>query len=70
MPEMLEKAEINPKTRPYQLTVPEIGRLCHVYHEIIQREPTLARYNNRQPKSMLEDEETDLGDSDEETHNL
>jgi len=51
VPEMFERAEISPETRPYQLTVPEIGRLCHAYHDIVQRQPSLARYNNRQPNT-------------------
>lgn len=53
MPEIFDKAEIDPQTRPYQLTVPEIGRLCHVYYDIILREPSLARYNNRQRNSEM-----------------
>uniref|UniRef100_A0A1B6KI00 rRNA adenine N(6)-methyltransferase n=1 Tax=Graphocephala atropunctata TaxID=36148 RepID=A0A1B6KI00_9HEMI len=63
VPEMMERAEVNPQARPFQLTVPEFGRLCHVYAEIIQREPTMARYNNRQAKVKDEaDDEEEVED--------
>ncbi|XP_046659654.1 dimethyladenosine transferase 1, mitochondrial [Homalodisca vitripennis] len=62
IPEMMDRAEVNPKSRPFQLTLPEFGRLCHVYAEIIRREPTLARYNNR--KAKVEDTEEEEEDDD------
>lgn len=49
--EMYSQAQIDITVRPFQLTVPEIGRLCHAYNHIILRQPSLASYNARGPKT-------------------
>ncbi|XP_075224438.1 mitochondrial transcription factor B1 [Lycorma delicatula] len=46
--EMCKLADIEQTLRPFQLTVPEFGRLCHAYCEIISKHPTLIRYNSRE----------------------
>lgn len=53
---MYSRAELDPTTRPFQLTVSEIGRLCHAYNHIILRQPSLASYNARGPKTQQIDE--------------
>lgn len=75
--EMYSRAELDPTTRPFQLTLPEIGRLCHAYNHIILRQPSLASYNARGPKKqpideyLIEDEkchEEDIADSNFESN--
>lgn len=61
VPQLFQRAEVNPKARPFQLTVPEVGRICHAYQEIINQEPSIAKYNRRDKKqSTVEDDEEDL----------
>lgn len=52
--EMAEKmyafAEIDPVTRPYQLTNSEFVRLCEAYREIIKKYPEFEHYDLRAPK--------------------
>jgi len=50
VPKLFQRADINPHLRPFQLTLPEIGRICHAYNEIIQQHPSYASYNNRRKK--------------------
>lgn len=60
VPELFLRAEVNPKARPFQLTVPEVGRICHAYQEIIQREPSMAKFNRHDKKeSTVDGEEED-----------
>ncbi|KAK8756918.1 hypothetical protein V5799_000379 [Amblyomma americanum] len=40
-------ADVDPTTRIIQLTVDEVGRICHVYEELCAEEPELRRYNFR-----------------------
>lgn len=58
--EMCQLADIDPTTRPFQLTVPEFGRLCHAYCDIISRHPTLIHYNDRDRKKIKEQFDTDF----------
>lgn len=60
--EMYSRAEIDATSRPFQLTVPEIGRLCHAYSHIILRQPSLASYNARGPKTERMDDYLDEDD--------
>jgi dimethyladenosine transferase 1 len=53
--EMYNLAEIDPTTRPYQLTVEEFGRLCHAYSKICDRDPRLLKYNHRAAREERED---------------
>lgn len=46
--------------------MPEIGRICYAYRDIIQREPSLAKYNHRESKKIEEYEDfvKDLEETD------
>lgn len=44
---LVDLADVDPTTRIIQLTVEEIGRLCHVYEELCTEEPELGQYNFR-----------------------
>lgn len=55
--EVCNLADIDATTRPFQLTIPEFGRLCHAYREIISQHPKLLSYKRG---SKEEDFEIDL----------
>lgn len=44
-------AAIEPDTRPFQLTVSEIGRICEAYKSICDEKPDYLKYNYREKKS-------------------
>ena len=52
--EMIDLAEIDPETRPYQLTIDEFSRLCGAYLEICRRHPGLIEYYFRDEVNALE----------------
>ncbi|PNF25888.1 Dimethyladenosine transferase 1, mitochondrial [Cryptotermes secundus] len=64
--EMYSLADVNPLTRPFQLTIEEFGRLCQAYCSICDRDPRLYKYNHRAATEEREhfdnlyDEEQDL----------
>lgn len=45
--EMYSLADVEPTTRPFQLTIEEFGRLCQAYCNICDRDPRLYKYNHR-----------------------
>uniref|UniRef100_A0A0K8SDC9 rRNA adenine N(6)-methyltransferase n=1 Tax=Lygus hesperus TaxID=30085 RepID=A0A0K8SDC9_LYGHE len=45
---ILAEADLPHDTRPFQITVPEVGRLCWAYKSILDESPSLAKYNFRQ----------------------
>jgi hypothetical protein len=52
--EMYHLADIDPTTRPFQLTVEEFGRLCHAYCTICDRDPRLYKYSHRAAREQRE----------------
>lgn len=50
---IFKQAEIEPTVRPFQLTIPEIGRLCAAYKTIIDEQPLYESYD----QFKLNDEE-------------
>ncbi|XP_063241105.1 dimethyladenosine transferase 1, mitochondrial [Bacillus rossius redtenbacheri] len=58
--EMYRLADVDPRARPFQLTVGEFGRLCSAYESICLRDPRLFRYNSRSSKKDSFDEEGQL----------
>jgi hypothetical protein len=45
--EMYSLADVDPMTRPFQLTIEEFGRLCQAYCDLCNRDPRLYKYNHR-----------------------
>ena len=43
--QMMDRSEVNSTLRSFQLSVLEIGRLCHEYQKIIHETPDLYRYS-------------------------
>ncbi|XP_066992256.2 dimethyladenosine transferase 1, mitochondrial [Anabrus simplex] len=65
--EMYRRADVDPTTRPYQLTVEEYGRLCYAYKDICDRDPRLYKYNHRGSKIDRENyDDGSEGDTDVE----
>lgn len=57
---MIEKSQIDPKCRSFQLSVSEIGNLCWAYKDIINKSPALFKYSylyNDEDWEMKEREE-------------
>ncbi|XP_074112242.1 mitochondrial transcription factor B1 [Cotesia typhae] len=50
---MVKLADVDPTTRPYQLTVEEIHRLCSAYKYIIEKHPEVKDYNYRASKKVV-----------------
>lgn len=48
---LLTTAGIEPGTRPFQLTISEIGRLCEAYKSICDEKPDYLKYNHREKQS-------------------
>ncbi|KAG6460347.1 dimethyladenosine transferase 1, mitochondrial [Manduca sexta] len=48
---MYNMADIDPVTRPYQITNMEFARICEAYNEIIKKHPELESYDYRAPKN-------------------
>ncbi|KAK4317541.1 hypothetical protein Pmani_011385 [Petrolisthes manimaculis] len=48
VPKMFTVADVDPDMRSFQLTMPEISRLCHAYSAIVTQNPTIASYNSRE----------------------
>lgn len=55
---MYKMADIDPVTRPFQITNMEFARICHAYHEIITEYPELENYDYRAPKNKIEVNDT------------
>ncbi|KAG7296293.1 hypothetical protein JYU34_021423 [Plutella xylostella] len=53
---MYTMAEIDPVTKSFQLANTEFSRLCHAYHEIIQKYPEFEHYDYRAPKNKSSEE--------------
>ncbi|XP_068209849.1 mitochondrial dimethyladenosine transferase 1 [Palaemon carinicauda] len=51
---MFTVAEVDPTTRPMQLSIPEFNRLCHAYSAILEQKPHLAKFSIHQ-KNFNED---------------
>ncbi|KAF6205728.1 hypothetical protein GE061_019901 [Apolygus lucorum] len=45
---MLDESALPHDLRPFQITLPEVGRLCFAYQRILDESPSLAKYNFRQ----------------------
>jgi len=54
--EMYKLADLNPQTRPFQITLQEFNRLCHAYQHIITLHPEVADYDLRAPKNPIVDQ--------------
>ncbi|XP_012261479.2 dimethyladenosine transferase 1, mitochondrial [Athalia rosae] len=50
---MSKLADIDPTTRPFQLTVQEINRLCTAYKYLCEKHPNIEDYNYRASKRVL-----------------
>ena len=48
---MFEVSDVDPQSRSYMLSVGEVGRLCHAYSAVCQREPDIFLYNYRDPEN-------------------
>ena len=51
MEEMFEVSEVDSHARSYMLSVNAVGRLCHAYHDICQRESDIFTYDYRSPEN-------------------
>ncbi|PSN41722.1 Dimethyladenosine transferase 1 [Blattella germanica] len=60
---MYKLADVDPTTRPFQLTIEEFGQLCQAYCNICDEDPRLYKYNHRASKSKEADYEDDEEDS-------
>ncbi|XP_068618283.1 dimethyladenosine transferase 1, mitochondrial [Battus philenor] len=49
---MYSLADLDPVTRPYQITNLEFGRLCEAYNTILSKYPELEKYDYRAPKKQ------------------
>ncbi|XP_014368673.2 dimethyladenosine transferase 1, mitochondrial [Papilio machaon] len=56
---MYNIADLDPVTRPYQITNSEFGRLCEAYKAIITEHPDLEKYDYRAPKKKVITENLD-----------
>ena len=50
IPKVFAIAEVDPKTRPFQLTLDEFDRLCHVYNLLVEKVPEIGAYEYRAPR--------------------
>lgn len=57
---LFKVADVDPMLRPFQLTMAEFGRLCHTYNAILDRHPTLAKYNHRDPATEVDEDWDDI----------
>ena len=51
---MFHLADVDPTTRPFQLTIEEFRRLCHAYCTICDRDPRLYKYSHRAAREQRE----------------
>lgn len=51
---MYKMADIDPVTRPFQITNTEFTRICEAYNEIIKIYPEFENYDNRAPKAKIQ----------------
>lgn len=42
---MIEKSQVDPTCRPFQLSVSEIGNLCWAYKDILNKSPEFFKYS-------------------------
>lgn len=63
--EMFSCADVNPHTRPFQLSIEEYGRLCAAYKMICEREPRLYKYDHRACR-LDKEKRWDLFEDDED----
>ncbi|CAK1586507.1 unnamed protein product [Parnassius mnemosyne] len=54
---MYNIADIDPVTRPFQITNSEFGRLCEAYNLIVTKYPELEKYDYRAPKQKPKGDE-------------
>ncbi|CAG4939448.1 unnamed protein product [Parnassius apollo] len=54
---MYSIADIDPVTRPFQITNSEFGRLCEAYNLIVTKNPELEKYDYRAPKQKFKRDE-------------
>ncbi|GAB1601653.1 dimethyladenosine transferase 1, mitochondrial-like [Argonauta hians] len=45
--EILEKTSIKPEIRSYNLSIEELGKMCHLYNDICQSYPSIMSYDYR-----------------------
>lgn len=57
---LFKVGDVDPKLRPFQLTMEEFGRLCHAYKVTLDQQPALAKYNYRDPTTEAFDEREDI----------
>ncbi|XP_069157831.1 dimethyladenosine transferase 1, mitochondrial [Procambarus clarkii] len=67
--QMFTVAEVNPTLRPFQLSMSEFNRLCHTYAAIIEKRPTLARFNTHNRRAVVEGVDYDSDGSEVEADN-
>lgn len=66
--EIFDVSEVDPTTRPFQLTIEELNRMAMAYFAICQRFPKLAEYEYRDKvKVNVFDEENIVSDGYHET---
>jgi len=53
--DLLKDAGIPPTSRPFQLTIPEVGRICFSYASIVSDQPALRDFNHRARRSSVEE---------------
>ena len=63
--ECLSRAQVPPTSRPFQLTLPEVGRIVRAYDSIVREHPKLYHYNYRLSKEdeFLDTEHSEGGES-------
>lgn len=53
MNKLFHLADINPETRPFQLSNEEFARLAYAYNAILEENQDIADYNHRAPKRKI-----------------
>lgn len=56
---MFTVADVDPTLRPFQISMCEFNRLCHSYAAILEQQPSLAKFNAREAKVIVEGEDYD-----------
>lgn len=44
-------ADLDPKTRPFQISNEEFARICYAYRALLEENPEIADFNYRAPKN-------------------
>lgn len=46
-------ADVDPKTRPFQLSNKEFARICYAYKILLDENPEIGNYDFRQQKAVV-----------------